>query len=405
MAIDSLLDSNTLITSDTEFLELAEKLRGEDVYAIDTEFIGERHYYPKLALIQIAWGADEANTEIALVDPLAINPELLADLFEDSGIAILHSSSQDLKILKRFCGVVPHEIFDIQVAAGFIGLGHPSLAFLLETIFHINLPKKAQLTDWLQRPLSETQIKYAKSDVRHLISIYRYFQKELDSRGRLSWATEESEHLRFKNQYPKSLEEIWKSIKRVRKLNGLSLGLAIDLARWREDKAVELNTPVKKLLNDTILILIAEATPQSQEELESLRIVDRCFIRMSPNMRQELFGEILNLAKNAKPVEISRHAESSRIPNKNQKALFTLILAWINSYALDLDIHPTLLATRTDIVDFFASPSKGRLGDGWRAKILKKPLEQIGNGKAAIAMDDDGKLVLEKRSLKLLKLN
>lgn len=404
MVVDELVDASTLITSDVKFLELLKKLKPEEVYAIDTEFIGERNYYPKLALIQVAWGTDENSTEIALIDPLEINPELLADFFEDSGIAILHSGSQDLQILKRFCGAVPKEIFDIQVAAGFIGLGHPSLSYLLDSIFQIKLPKKAQLTDWLQRPLSQLQIDYAKADVRHLVSIYHYFQKELKSKGRLSWAVEESECVRLKNKSPKSPEEIWKDIKRVKTLNGVSLGLAIDLARWREGKAVELNTPVKKLLTDAILILLAETIPQSKEELQSLRVMNRCFGRMSNSVRKELFEEILELSANAEAVEMSHHTESNQIPTKNQKALFNLILAWINSYALELDIYPTLLATRIDILDFFTSPAKGRLTKGWRKEILHKSMTQIAKGKASIAISDDGKLILEKRSARLLKL-
>ncbi len=128
----------------------------EDAYAFDTEFHTERTYVPELALIQIAW-ADK----VALVDPLAVDPAPLAEVFGGPGVAVAHASTQDLDVLMAACGAIPATVFDTQIVAGFLGLSTPSLSRLVDVMLGVSLPKADRLSDWLERPMSDRQITYA----------------------------------------------------------------------------------------------------------------------------------------------------------------------------------------------------------------------------------------------------
>ena len=139
---------------DTDALHsLCEEIAGEEYYALDTEFHTERTYYPQLALIQLGWAG-----RVALVDPLAVDPKPLAQLFSGPGIAVAHAADQDIDILEAACGAVPAIVFDTQVVAGFLGLSTPSLARLIDQILGISLPKADQLSDWIARPIPARQI-------------------------------------------------------------------------------------------------------------------------------------------------------------------------------------------------------------------------------------------------------
>lgn len=179
---EALQQFGEVIESTEEFQAFVDRTRGKD-YAIDTEFHRERSYFPRVALIQINNGS-----EIALIDPLAVDPEPLADLLLSDGVAVVHAASQDLEVFQHWAGVVPREIFDTQLAAGFTGMSTPSLAALHDRVLHISLPKTSRLTDWLARPLSAEQLDYAASDVLHLLELRDRLVEELTARGRLQWA-------------------------------------------------------------------------------------------------------------------------------------------------------------------------------------------------------------------------
>ncbi len=167
---------------------LVAELRDEPRYGLDTEFHGERSYWPRLALVQVAWAGG-----IALVDPLAVDMKPFAEILTGPGIMVAHAAEQDLAILVRACGTVPRELFDTQVAAGFIGMGAPSLASLVERLLDQKLTKGDRLTDWTRRPLREQQAAYAAADVEHLLALHDVLVARLEPMGRLEWAKGECE--------------------------------------------------------------------------------------------------------------------------------------------------------------------------------------------------------------------
>ncbi|MDP9021060.1 MAG: ribonuclease D, partial [Actinomycetota bacterium] len=204
-----------LVGDDEGLAEVVTALSSAPVYAVDTEFHRERTYYPKLALVQLAWAGAEASDgapglhHVVLVDPLGVDLSALADVLEGPGLAVMHAASQDLEVLQRACGTVPSRLFDTQVAAGFLGFSTPSLAVLADRALDVHLPKTNRLTDWLQRPLRADQRRYAADDVAYLLELAAMLRAELAACGRLAWAEVECEELRRRQWGPPRPEVAW----------------------------------------------------------------------------------------------------------------------------------------------------------------------------------------------------
>jgi len=196
------------IDTDAALIDVIETLCDEPRYALDTEFHRERTYYPKLALVQIAWDGG-----LVLIDPLVVDMQPLAKLMQSDSLAVLHACTQDLEILKQVCGEIPKLLFDTQVAAGFLGMSTPSLASLHERELGVHLAKGNRLTDWLSRPLKKGQLDYAASDVDRLLEIHDRLVDQLAALSRVAWAEAECEIVRTKHHGPRPPDEAWLRIK------------------------------------------------------------------------------------------------------------------------------------------------------------------------------------------------
>ena len=175
-----------MVEGQGEFEALLEVLAGEERIAVDTEFHREKTYFPQVALVQVAW-----PDGLVLIDPLVVDLRPMAKLLESPVLVVMHAAGQDLEVFERACGAVPENLFDTQVAAGFIGLSSPSLAVLHERELGLRLTKGDRLTDWLARPLTDSQLDYAASDVAHLLEIHDRLVDRLSNDGRLAWAEQE----------------------------------------------------------------------------------------------------------------------------------------------------------------------------------------------------------------------
>lgn len=380
--------SYSLISSDEDFAAFVDRTMGVEFYAIDTEFHRERSYFPRVALIQINNGG-----EVALIDPLVVDPEPLARLLESDSTAVLHAASQDLEVFQHWAGTLPTKMFDTQLAAGFTGLSTPSLAALHDRVLHISLPKTSRLTDWLARPLTEDQLDYAASDVEHLLELRSRISEDLEGRGRLAWAEDEFEELRTAHRGRRDPEDAWRRIKAVRQLKGPALGAARTLAEWRENRAADLDQPVRFILSDLALIGIAQRRPKNAEQLRSVRGVDD---RLA---RGETGDTLLELvAAGAELPPPARTGAPKREPRPDQRPAVALVAAWVAQLSRELDIDPALLGTRADIEALVRGDEDARLSLGWRADLAGEPIRRLMSGEAALAFDGDGGLVLEQRS-------
>ena len=376
-----------VIEDTAAFQAFVDRTKGLD-YAIDTEFHRERSYFPRVALIQINNGS-----EIALVDPLAVDPEPLADLLRSDGVAVLHAASQDLEVFQHWAGELPREMFDTQLAAGFTGMSTPSLAALHDRVLHISLPKTSRLTDWLARPLSKEQLDYAASDVLHLLELRDRLVADLESRGRLQWAKDECEGIRAIPRGPRDPDEAWRRIKAVRQLKGPSLGAARALAAWRESRAADLDQPVRFILSDLALVGIAQRRPTNADQLRQVRGVDD---RLARSDGGETILRLVAEGQELPPPPRQNRRRSE--PRPDLRPGVALVAAWVAQISRELELDSSLLGTRSDIEALVRGDEDARLNTGWRAELAGEPIRRLMSGEAALAFDGDGGLVLEERS-------
>ena len=359
-----------------------------DAYAIDTEFHRERTYYPRLALVQIAW-----HDQLAVIDPLAVPIKPLAELLDGHGLAVLHAAEQDLEVLFHECETRPRRIFDTQIGAGFIGFSSPSLATLHERLLGVELAKEARLSDWFQRPLPDHMLAYAAADVERLLEISDILQKDLHARGRLKWAEEECELLLERADSGRSPETAWLRLKEVRRMEGRPRALGQAVARWREEYASRLNQPVRHLLSDLGVAVVAQRMPKSIEQLREIRGVEPRNLRKGAD--KDLLAFLHEIRGADLPIE-----PASKSPKLDPalKPAVSLITSWAAQHAAELDLDPALVATRSDIEALLRGDPDCRSLKGWRADIIAAPVQQLLEGAAAVAFDGQGRLTLEERS-------
>lgn len=381
------------ITDQGEFCSLVDELQAQVAIGLDTEFHRERTYFPRIAMVQLSW-----EDQVALVDPLVLDLEPLGRVLDSDTVTIIHAASQDLEVLLRSCGTVPRRLFDTQVAAGFLGLSAPSLSTVVEREFGVRLPKGDRLTDWLARPLTDTQLTYAASDVVHLIPLWERQREELDARGRLEWAIDEFDQARTKARVSRPPAEAWTRIKEARQLKGQAATVVREVAAWRERRAIDVDQPTRFVMADLAVVAIAQRAPKTLDELRSIRGVD------DRHARGELGQQILTAVERGltQPVERrprSNHAELGR----ELRPAVSLVSSWVSQLARDEELDTALLATRSDLESLLRGDPDSRLATGWRADLVGEPIRKLVSGEASLAFDGNGGLVLESRSAEPLK--
>jgi ribonuclease D len=377
-----------LIADDARLAALVDDLRDAPRYALDTEFHRERTYYPRLALLQIAWG----DGDLALVDPLAVDLRPLAAVFDGPGLAVLHAADQDLEVLDHACGTSPRVIFDTQVAACFLGMTSPSLALLHERFLGVKLPKGDRLTDWLARPLSASQLSYAASDVEHLLELHDRLLADLQASDRVAWAESECAELRARPRGPRDPSLAWTRIKEARQLRGKKLAVAQEVAAWREETARGRDLPPRFVLPDLAVTAVAQRLPTSPRDLKGLRGLEERYLR--GGAADQLVAAVQRGIERGTPWPAP--FTDAELDRKLRPAA-ALSAAWLAQLARNLDLDAAVLATRSDIEAFLRGDSESRLFHGWRHEVAGDGIRRLVSGEAALAFDGDGGLVLEPR--------
>lgn len=358
-------------------------------YALDTEFHRERTYYPKLALVQIAWHRpDGSGQESVLIDPLAVDVSSFSRLFATDSLCVIHAAQQDLDVMTHSVGSVPEKMFDTQLAGGFVGYGTPSLVSLLQGEIGITPAKGDRLTDWLRRPLTEAQMQYAAADVEYLLEVHDLLIAKLDESGRRSWAEAACEELRTKPVSGAAPDDAWLKLKDARSLRPKGRAVAQAIAGWRERRAMRTDIPVRQVLPDLAILGISQRAPSTLKELKQARGVDE---RHSRGGIAEEILEAVNAGSAADPPEAPRSSDDL---DRNLRPAITLISAWVGQLARDERIDNALLATRSDIVALLRDDEDARLATGWRAEILGDGIKQLVSGQAGLTFDPQGRLKL-----------
>lgn len=358
------------------------------VVALDTEFHRERTYFPKLALVQLAYEPDR----LVLIDPLALDVSPLGALLDSDTTIVIHAASQDLEVLRLTTGTVPRRLFDTQIAAGFTGYSNPSLARLHSGLLDVQLNKSDRLTDWLVRPLPTNVLDYAADDVRYLLRIHELLRDDLERRGRLSWAEDEFVIERRRALSDRAPEDAWRRVKGAGRLGGRTAGVAREVAAWRERRAAELDIPVRHVLGDLALVSIAQRPPGNVEALDKVRGLDGRSLRGGA---AEALLAAVRAGSQAGPVPARER--SNRKPDRTSGPAVTLLASWLGQYAHELEIDTQLLATRHDIEAFVEGSGNGRLAQGWRRDLVGRPMQELLEGEAALAFEPGRGIVLEPR--------
>ena len=376
-----------VVDHDEQLAPVVDALLQEPRYALDTEFHRERTYWPKVALVQIAWPGD-----LVLIDPLAVDLAPLRPVMESDALAVLHAASQDLEVLELSCGAIPQRLFDTQIAAGFLGMSTPSLAALHERELGVKLPKSNRLTDWLERPLGKAQLDYAASDVERLLEIHDCLLPRLEKRGRVAWAEAECEIIRTRWRGPRDPDEAWRKIKEARHLKGKALSVARSVAAWRERYAEKIDQPVRFVLSDMAVAGIAQAVPCDINALGRIRGIDKGVARGSLG-EPILEAVAAGIESDWRPPRALRNPADAR----DLRPAVALVAAWANQLARDRELDPALLATRVDVEALIRGDDDARLASGWRADLAGGPIRHLVTGDAALAFEN-GAIVLEQRS-------
>ncbi|MEY3316531.1 MAG: ribonuclease D [Ilumatobacteraceae bacterium] len=371
------------VDSEKTLDDVIDSVLGGSRYAIDTEFHREKTYFPKLALVQIRWG-----TQTALIDPLAVDPRRLARLFSSEILAVFHAAQQDLEVLRHASLEAPRNIFDCQVAAGFVGFSTPSLATLVQAVKKTSLSKGDRLTDWLRRPLTDQQCAYAADDVVHLFDLHDELTRQLTELGRIDWVNDACAELASRPTGPQDPSDAWLRLKEVRALKGSARGVAQALAKWREERAMRSDLPPRRVMSDMALLGISQRVPKSVEELANTRGVD------DRHLSAEYCKEIMTAVRDGAKNSIVLPSTENDDVDKFARPALTLITAWVGELARKHKIDATLLATRSDITAFLRQSPNARLREGWRATLIGDDLTRILNGEVGLSVDRNGHLKL-----------
>ncbi|MEZ5207401.1 MAG: hypothetical protein R2690_10595 [Acidimicrobiales bacterium] len=374
-----------LIDSDDALAKVVAEVADEPRYAIDTEFHRERTYFPALGLLQLAWPG-----RLVLVDAVAADVRALRPVFEGDGLAVFHAADQDLEVLEVAAGAAPSHIFDTQLAAGFLGMSTPSLSALHERELGLRLAKGDRLTDWLARPLTADQLRYAAPDVAWLLEVTDRLEASLRAKGRWQWAVDECVELRNRTRGARAPEDAWRRIKEARQLRGPA---AAWLRRWPPGvrKRRPASTSRSGSSSRTSPSSPSPTDHRDEAALRKVRGIDGRHLRKG--QAERLLGVIEQGRTAAPPPAREVDAQLDR----TLRPAITLVSAWVSQLARDLDLDTALLATRHDIEDLLVEAPDARLRSGWRADLVGEPIRRLVGGDAALAFDGQGGLVLEDR--------
>ncbi|MCA0420964.1 MAG: ribonuclease D [Proteobacteria bacterium] len=363
------------LISDTAALSAAcERLATHPFVTVDTEFLRETTYYPKLCLIQIA-SPDEA----VLVDPLA--PDLdLAPFFglmvNETVVKVFHAARQDLEIVWLLGRVLPTPLFDTQVAAMVCGYGD-SVGYeqLANDLAKARIDKSSRFTDWSRRPLTEAQLSYAESDVTHLRDIYLALKADLDASGRESWVAEEMSVLTSPATYEVKPENAWQRLKgRIRKPR--ELPNLMEIAAWREREAQTRDVPRQRVLKDDALMDIVQRGPRSVEALAELRSVPNGFERSRNG------AEVLAAIERAAAIDPKTLPRLERERGRpTNAAVLDLLKVLLKAVADAERVAPKIIASSDDL-DAIASDDLAEVPalHGWRHGVFGEKALALKNG-------------------------
>ena len=373
-----------IIKTTSELSQFCDYAYNFDYITVDTEFLRERTYYPKLCLIQLAIPGDQENSAV-LIDPLERNLDLspLYKIFLDPDIVkVFHAARQDLEIFFHDKNIIPSPLFDTQLAAMVCGFGEQvGYETLVRSICKVNLDKSSRFTDWSLRPLSIKQQQYALADVTHLRQIYEYLKEQLKRNERETWLEEELDILKNPDTYITRPHEAWRRIK-SRSNSSKFLGIVARLAEFRETYAQKNNIPRNRVLKDDALIELASLKPKSFDDLSRSRLLLR------DARKGKIAKGILDSIKAAEDLKFEELNYTTKVPkslNVNS-ALSDMLRVLLKAKSEELGVAAKLIANSSDLDSIASGERTVPALSGWRHQIFGREALELCDGKVGLVL-------------------
>lgn len=353
----------------------------------DTEFVSEDTYRPELCLVQVA-----AGNRLAIIDPYEVGSvkpfwELITS---GNHHTVVHAGREEFRFCWHETGKRPRNLFDVQIAAGLIGLEYPaSYAKLIAKLLGEKLPKGETRTNWRQRPLTDKQLEYALLDVHHLPELREKIMAELERLGRVAWFDAEIE--RWQDDLVESeATEKWRRVSGISGLSNKAMVIARELWRWREREAESLNRPPRRILRDDLIVELAKRGKADLRQIKAIRGIERSGAKRYLNEIADTLQYALDLP-NEKWPRFSKHS----VPNQ-VTVLGQFLNTALTSYCRSQSLAPSIVGTAQDVRDFVAlelgfypeSEPTPRLATGWRKDVVGKSLRDLLRGKVSIRIQD-----------------
>jgi len=375
----------TLLTTTDELAAVCDRFSQHPFVTVDTEFLRETTFWPKVCVIQIA-SPQEAIAIDALAEDIDLTP-FFGLMANPAVVKVFHAARQDLEIIWRLARLIPAPLFDTQVAAMVCGFGEQaSYLELVKAITRANLDKSSRFTDWSRRPLSPAQIDYAIADVTHLRDIYTTLRARLERSNRLDWLVDEMETLTSPATYEQHPENAWERLRhRARKPRDLAV--LMELAAWREFEAQSRDVPRSRVLKDDVLIEIAQSAPRSPEALANLRSFPKGMERSRAGV------DIVAAVERGLAREPSSLPRIERERRGSNGATVELLKVLLRQVTEQTGVAAKMIATVEDL-EAIANDDRADVPalKGWRRAIFGERALELKRGRLALAVEN-GKVV------------
>jgi len=377
---------------------IAERARAHGRLAIDTEFVSERRYQAQLCLVQVAvpdaGGPEGVHTEVLdpLDDAAELDPVPLAGALADPAVeVVMHAGRQDVAILSRTWQTRVTNVFDTQVAAGFLGFGNQEgYESLVRSALGVKLRGGEGFTRWDKRPLTEKQISYAADDARLLLALGDALKRDLAEKGRLEWAREES-RLVEASRDERSAERAYERLPKLSRLDGGQRAAARRLCEWRERLAREADRPPSYVVPDQALVELARRRPRDRAALESIRGLPQQTLHRRG-------AELIEQIRASRDDEPPPALPSSPRRDPAEAPLVSLAQAVVRHRSMESGVATELIATQSELAALVGAVRRGTDGstvralEGWRRELVGEELRDLIEGRRAVSVAPDGAL-------------
>lgn len=356
------------------------RAQSSSVLAIDTEFLREKTYYAKLCLLQLA-----TDTEVVIVDPFSVHDlKVLRPLLLDESICkLFHAADQDLEIIYREIGVLPHPVFDTQVAAALLGhTQQVGYAALVNMLCDVQLKKVDSFTDWSRRPLTSSQLEYAADDVIYLPRLYAIMTETLKQKGRLEWLVRDFEELVDPKRFESDPRERYKRLKRGNQLSRKQLAAAREVAAWRETEAQRRNVPRKWVFTDEQIVEMCKREAATIDEMFMIRGVRERVSTRDARTVAALMKKAYEMPESQWP-EIDRSTRNE----PNVDAELDLMNALVRLRARENGVAMQTLASHAELCQVARGHlKKADVMRGWRYSIVGRELLDLLEGRISLSL-------------------